>query len=87
MLIQAKRHIHMSPADAQLYGVRDKDWVMVRVGGERGIIFDDVLVRVHPDYVLDMHVDTDEGNSADLGPGATGILLEGPVTVRAEPRD
>jgi putative phosphotransacetylase len=85
--IQAKRHIHMSPADAELYGVQDKDWVMVRVGGDRGLVFDDVQVRVHPDYRLDMHVDTDEANAADLQPGATGTLLRGTVSVRAAPDD
>jgi propanediol utilization protein len=86
-VIQAKRHIHMSPADAQVFGVKDKEWVMVRVGGERGIIFDDVLVRVNPDYRLDMHVDTDEANAADLQPTATGILLKGAVTVQAAPNE
>jgi putative phosphotransacetylase len=65
--------------------VKDKEWVMVRVGGERGLIFDDVLVRVHPDYILDMHVDTDEANAADLQPSATGTLLQGAVTVQADP--
>jgi propanediol utilization protein len=86
-VIQAKRHIHMSPADAERFGVADKDWVMVRVGGERGIIFDDVLVRVSPKYVLDMHIDTDEANAADLQPGDTGLLIKGPATVQAEPDD
>ncbi len=86
-VIQAKRHIHMSPDDAKRFGVQDKDWVMVRVGGERGIIFDDVLVRVSPKYVLDMHIDTDEANAADLQPGDTGLMLKGPTTVQAEPDD
>ena len=86
-VIQAKRHIHMSPEDAARFGVRDKDWVMVRVGGERGIIFDDVQVRVSPKYVLDMHIDTDEANAADLQPGDTGLLLKGPTTVQVEPDD
>ncbi|MBN1606334.1 MAG: phosphate propanoyltransferase, partial [Polyangiaceae bacterium] len=85
--IQAKRHIHMSPANAELYGVKDKDWVMVRVGGDRGLVFDDVQVRVHPDYRLDMHVDTDEANAADLQPGATGTLLVGATSVHADPND
>ncbi len=86
-VIQAKRHIHMSPDDAKRFGVQDKDWVMVRVGGERGVIFDDVLVRVSPKYVLDMHIDTDEANAADLQPGDTGLMLKGPTTVQAEPDD
>ncbi len=86
-VIQAQRHIHMHPDDAERFGVKDKDWVMVRVGGERGIIFDDVLVRVSETYQLDMHLDTDEANAADLGPGATGILITGPTTVDADPND
>jgi propanediol utilization protein len=86
-VIQAQRHIHMSPADGDRFGVKDKDWVMVRVGGERGIIFDDVLVRVHKDYRLDMHLDTDEANAADLHPGSMGGLLKGPTQVRPEPED
>ncbi len=86
-VIQAQRHIHMSPEDAERFGVRDKDWVMVRVGGERGIVFDDVLVRVSKDYRLDMHLDTDEANAADLYPGATGLLIRGPTVVKPEPED
>ena len=85
--IQAARHIHMSPDDAQRFGVKDKDWVMVRVPGERGIIFDDVLVRVNAQYRLDMHLDTDEGNAADLHPVATGLLIKGPTPVKPEPND
>ena len=86
-VIQAKRHIHMSPDDAGRLGVRDKDWVMVRVAGERGLIFDDVLVRVHRDYRLDMHVDTDEANAAALGPGSYGVLLTGATLVAPAPND
>lgn len=86
-VIQAQRHIHMSPVDATRFGVKDRDWVMVRVSGERGIIYDDVLVRVHPDYRLDMHLDTDEANAADLHPGATGTIIKGPTEVKPEPDD
>lgn len=86
-VIQAQRHIHMHPDDATELGVADRDWVMVRVGGERGIIFDDVLVRVNAKYKLDMHLDTDEANAADLQPGDQGTLLKGATTVRAEPND
>jgi propanediol utilization protein len=86
-VIQAQRHIHMSPDDATRFGVQDRDWVMVRVGGERGIIYDDVLVRVRPDYRLDMHLDTDEANAADLQTGSFGTLIKGATTVRPEPDD
>jgi len=86
-VIQAQRHVHMSPADAERFGVEDKDWVMIRVGGERGIIFDDVLVRVNEKYALDMHLDTDEANAADLQSDGVGILLKGPATVEADPND
>lgn len=86
-VIQAQRHIHMSPEDAVSFGVNDRDCVMVRVGGERGIIYDDVLVRVHPDYRLDMHLDTDEANAADLHAGAKGTILKGPSMVKPEPDD
>lgn len=68
-VIIAQRHIHMNEADAEAFGVKDKDIVSVRVGGERGLIFDNVLVRVRSDFVLEMHIDTDEANAAMLGNG------------------
>ncbi|MFW5741065.1 MAG: phosphate propanoyltransferase [Myxococcota bacterium] len=86
-VIQAQRHIHMSPEDAERFGVSDKDYVMVRVSGERGIVYDDVLVRVSPKYKLDMHLDTDEANAADLGPASYGVLIKGPTVVKPEPED
>ncbi len=86
-VIQALRHIHMTPEDGVHFGVKDKDWVMVRVGGERGIIFDDVLVRIHSSYALDMHLDTDEANAADLKPGSLGTLIKSPTEVKPEPND
>ena len=74
-LICARRHIHMHPDDAELYGVEDKEEVSIAVlGGERDLIFGDVLVRVKDSYKLEMHIDTDEGNAAELGRGATGSL-------------
>ena len=86
-VIQAQRHIHMSPADAEGFGVKDKDGVMVRVSGPRGIIFDDVLVRVSSEYRLDMHLDPDEANAADLHAGSYGTLIRGATEVRPEPND
>ncbi|MEL6649360.1 MAG: acetate/propionate family kinase [Bacteroidota bacterium] len=76
-LICAWRHIHMTPADAERFGVVDKDIVEVRVASEdRSLTFGNVLVRVSDKYKLEMHIDTDEGNAAELHSGAEGVLLE-----------
>ncbi len=72
-IIAAARHIHMHTEDAVKFNVKDKDIVKVKVDGERGLTFDNVLVRVHETYALEMHVDLDEGNAAGL---KNGDLLE-----------
>ena len=65
-VIVAARHIHMTPQDATKYLLKDGDHVRVAVSGPRGGILEKVLVRVNPDYALDLHVDTDEGNAFSL---------------------
>lgn len=73
----AKRHIHMTPEDAEGYGLKDKDIVRVLVDtGDRKLIFGDVLVRVNPKYALEFHVDTDEGNAALLKNGDPVWIIE-----------
>ncbi len=64
----------MPPEDALRFGVHDKHMVRVRVAGDRELIFGDVLVRVSPSYRLAMHIDTDEGNAADIHTGMTGTI-------------
>ena len=75
-VIIAKRHIHMTPADAEKYGLSDKQIVSVKVDtDERSLIFADVIVRVSPSYALAMHIDTDESNAACCVPGMNGEIL------------
>ncbi len=63
-VIVAKRHIHMTPEDAERLGVADKQIVEVRTVTDRPLTFGDVVVRVNPSFKLAMHVDTDEANAA-----------------------
>ena len=64
-VIAAKRHIHFTPDEAAEANVSDKEIVMVKVVSDgRATIFDDVVVRVHPNFAAAMHIDTDESNAA-----------------------
>ena len=74
-LIVAARHIHMAPDDARRLGVADKDLVSVRLDGERPLILEDVLVRVHESFRLAMHIDPDEGNSSGWNTKVSGIIV------------
>jgi len=74
-VIVAARHIHFHTTDAEKWGIRDKQLLQVRVGGERGIIFDRVLARVSDSFALDMHIDTDEGNAAGVTTGDYGEIV------------
>ena len=65
-VIIAKRHVHMTPDDAEKLGVSDKQVVKVRVEGERALIFDEVVLRVNPEYATYMHLDYDEFNGAAI---------------------
>ena len=68
--IIANRHIHMSPADGAHFGLNDGDYVTIDVNGQRRTRFYDVQVRVHPEFRLEMHIDTDDANAAGVGNGA-----------------
>ncbi len=76
-VICSSRHIHMSPHDAAHYGVKHNDAVSVRIASTcRDVIYENVRVRVSPNYVLEMHIDTDEANAADVAVRSTGVLLQ-----------
>ncbi|MBP3436828.1 MAG: phosphate propanoyltransferase [Clostridia bacterium] len=70
-VIAAKRHIHFTPADAETFGVEDKQIVKVKLDTARPVIYDDVVVRVSPKFFAAMHIDTDESNAA----GASGEVF------------
>ena len=75
-VIVAARHIHMHTSDAEGFGVKDNEIVSVKVPGPRGLIFDNVLVRAHKDFALEMHVDIEEGNAAGLRNGDLVELIK-----------
>jgi acetate kinase len=74
-VICSARHIHMSPVDALSFGLKDRDIVRIEVKGDRTLVFGDVLIRVHPDFRLSMHIDTDEANAAHITTGMEGTLI------------
>ena len=74
--IVAMRHIHMSPADAQAAGVHDGDIVSVKADNERGTVFNQVKIRVHDTFTLEMHIDTDEANASQIKTGDMVTIIK-----------
>ena len=74
--IIANRHIHMSPADGERFGLADGDTVTVEATGTRRTRFYDVQIRIHKDFRLEMHIDTDDANAVGLGNGATVTVVK-----------
>ena len=75
-VISARRHVHMSPQDAERFGVQDGQTVQVKVdSNDRDLVFGDVTVRLAPDFRLELHLDTDEANAAGVKNGDYGQLL------------
>ncbi|KMJ60369.1 phosphate propanoyltransferase [Bacillus sp. LL01] len=73
-LICASRHIHMHPDDGDNFGVKDGDMVDIKVDGPRGVTYSNVLIRVSPKYKLEMHIDLDEANAANIKNGQLGEI-------------
>lgn len=73
-VMRAERHVHMSPADLAHFGVKDGDYMKLKIDGPCGVLFDRLRVREHPKVKLEVHIDTDEGNACHLE-SATRIEL------------
>lgn len=75
-IIVAKRHIHMTPEDAQKFNVEDGEIVKVKVSGSRPVIFEDTVVRVSKDFRTYMHIDYDEANACGYNKDSWGIIVK-----------
>lgn len=73
-VIRAERHVHMSPTDARTYGFSDGQYVKLRIDSDCALTFENVLCRVSPSVLLEVHLDTDEGNACNLV-NATSVAL------------
>ena len=75
-VIAAQRHIHITPADAARFGVQDKQVVKLKTYTDRPLVFEDVLVRVSPDFATRVHLDFDEANACGYKGGDLGRILQ-----------
>jgi len=62
-------------SDSERFGLKDRDVVKVRIGDERALVLENVMVRVHPTYAMDMHIDIEEANAAGIQNGALGEII------------
>ncbi|MDR2712939.1 MAG: phosphate propanoyltransferase [Clostridiales bacterium] len=75
-VVVAAPHIHLHVSDGEALGLADKELVDVYFSGEKKMAFFDIMVRVHPEFAKDMHLDTDEANAARLGAGDKGLIVK-----------
>ena len=75
-VIRAAPHVHMTPEDARFYGVENKSFMKLRIGGQVGLTFDRIFVRVNSSFKLEVHIDTDEGNACGFTPDTPCELVK-----------
>lgn len=75
-VIVAQRHLHLHDSEAEELGLKDQDYVQAKAEGIRGLVFDQVLVRVNPKYKKDLHLDIDEANAAGLKTGDLVTIIK-----------
>lgn len=73
-VVVAKRHIHMLPADAERFGVRDGETVTIAFSGERGGTLNNVIIRAVENSGLECHIDTEEANALGVKHGTTIVI-------------
>ena len=73
-VIAAKRHIHMTPQDAKHFGVKDKQAIKLQTFTDRPVVFEDLVVRVSPDFATFVHLDYDEANACGFQKGDLGRI-------------
>ena len=74
-VMAAQRHIHLTPEDGRKFGVKDKQIVKLQAFTRRPVVFEDVLVRIHPDYAAAVHLDYDEANACGFQNSDLGRIL------------
>jgi len=74
-VIAAQRHIHLTPEDGQRFGVKDKQVVRLQTFTDRPVVFENVVVRIHPDFAAAVHLDYDEANACGFRKGDLGRIL------------
>ena len=74
-VICARRHIHLTPEEARRFGVSDRQVVRLQTFTERPVVFEDVVVRVHPEFAGAVHLDYDEANACGFQKGDWGRIL------------
>ncbi len=75
-VIRALRHAHLNPDDAAYYGVKQGSKMKLRIGGDCGAVYDNLVARVDKSFKLEVHIDTDEGNACGLRPDSKVELLK-----------
>ena len=75
-VILAQRHLHLHTSEAEELGLQDKEWIAVEFEGPKGVIFKNVLVRAHPNFAKDLHIDIDEANAAGIANGDLGTIIK-----------
>ena len=75
-VIRAERHVHMGPKDAEYYGVKHLDRMNMKVESSCPSTLEGLLVRTHPDWKLEVHIDTDEANACDLSRASNVTLTK-----------